>query len=349
MSYFCLAIGIGTTNRKGDILEVFFPSPAYQPKESSVAAVRETLGLGSGNHTVALDKSSLQVLGEALKGNWEDGASFADTLQSAEHATDVSRKISVLCLLETDAAPSTVAEAYLKLHLLSLRHCKPHGVDLSGIFALLPNNAWTSEGAIALEELEQRQLQARCEGRNLSVNSVDKFPKMTDYVVPGGVRIAHTARVRLGAYLGEGTTVMHEGFVNFNAGTEGPGMIEGRISAGVFVGKGSDLGGGCSTMGTLSGGNAVVISVGEECLIGANAGLGIPLGDRCTIEAGLYVTGGTLVTLLDDTGASVQTCKARELAGKADLLFRRNSVSGSVECKTNRSAIALNEELHANN
>ncbi|MFK8019520.1 MAG: 2,3,4,5-tetrahydropyridine-2,6-dicarboxylate N-succinyltransferase [Pseudomonadales bacterium] len=349
MSYFCLAIGIGTTNRNGDILEVFFPSPAYQPAETTVTAVRKALALEPGNHTVTLDKNSLHVLSETLRGDWDDGARFADTLHAVIQEKDTSRKVSVLCLLETDVAPSTVAEAYLKLHLLSLRHCKPHGVDLSGIFALLPNNAWTSEGAIDLEELEQRQLQARCEGRSLSVNSVDKFPKMTDYVVPSGVRIAHTARVRLGAHLGEGTTVMHEGFVNFNAGTEGPGMIEGRISAGVFVGKGSDLGGGCSTMGTLSGGNAVVISVGEECLIGANAGLGIPLGDRCTIEAGLYVTGGTLVTLLDDTGASVKTCKARELAGKADLLFRRNSMSGSVECKTNRSAIALNEELHANN
>ncbi len=179
--------------------------------------------------------------------------------------------------------------------------------------------------------------------------SVDKFPKMTDYVVPAGVRIADAARIRLGAYVGEGTTVMHEGFVNFNAGTEGPGMIEGRVSAGVFVGKGSDLGGGCSTMGTLSGGGNIVIKVGEGCLIGANAGIGIPLGDRNTVESGLYVTAGTKVKLLDENNQLVKVVKARDLAGQPDLLFRRNSETGAVECKTHKSAIELNEALHAHN
>ncbi|MGI9273376.1 MAG: DapH/DapD/GlmU-related protein, partial [Endozoicomonas sp.] len=250
---------------------------------------------------------------------------------------------------EADEAPSSTPEAYLKLHMLSHRLVKPHGVNLQGIFPLLPNVAWTSEGAIDLAELPERQLKARAEGRVLSVNAVDKFPKMTDYVVPAGVRIAHTARVRLGAYVGEGTTVMHEGFINFNAGTEGKSMIEGRISAGVMVGEGSDLGGGCSTMGTLSGGNDVIISVGDNCLIGANAGLGIPLGDRCTIEAGLYVTGSSKVNVLDDKRQVVESVKASELAGKSDLLFRRNSLSGAIECLTNKSAIALNEELHAHN
>ena len=182
----------------------------------------------------------------------------------------------------------------------------------------------------------------------LEVSSVDKF-QMTNYVVPAGVRIAHTARVRLGAYLGEGTTVMHEGFINFNAGTAGPGMIEGRISAGVWVGEGSDLGGGCSTMGTLSGGGDIVISVGKECLIGANAGLGIPLGDRCTIEAGLFVTAGTKVSVLDEGGDTIETVSARTLAGRSDLLFRRHSSTGTVQCLTNKSAIELNEMLHANN
>ena len=172
---------------------------------------------------------------------------------------------------------------------------------------------------------------------------------MTNYVVPAGVRIAHSARVRLGAYLGAGTTVMHEGFINFNAGTEGPGMVEGRISAGVMVGEGSDLGGGCSTMATWSGGGNITISVGEECLIGANAGLGIPLGDRCTVEAGLFVTAGTKVAVLDDARKIVETVAARDLAGRSDLLFRRNSLSGSVECLTNKTAIELNERLHANN
>ena len=172
---------------------------------------------------------------------------------------------------------------------------------------------------------------------------------MADYVVPSGVRLADTSRVRLGAYLGEGTTIMHEGFVNFNAGTEGPNMIEGRISAGVFIGKGSDLGGGCSTMGTLSGGGNVVISVGENCLVGANAGIGIPLGDKSTVEAGLYITAGTKVNMLDDSGANTGAVKAAELAGKSDLLFRRNSLTGAIECLTNKSAIELNEELHKHN
>jgi len=172
---------------------------------------------------------------------------------------------------------------------------------------------------------------------------------MVDYVVPAGVRIADTARVRLGAYIGEGTTIMHEGFVNFNAGTESTSMIEGRISQGVFVKSGSDLGGGSSTMGTLSGGGNIIITVGNQCLLGANAGLGIPLGDRCTVEAGLYITAGTKVTLLDDHGETVGQTKARELAGKDDLLFRRNSTTGTVECLTNKSAVELNEALHASN
>ncbi len=222
-------------------------------------------------------------------------------------------------------------------------------MNLEGIFPLLPNLAWTSEGAIDLEELAQRQLQARTAGRTLEVKAVDKFPPMTDYVVPSGVRIADTARVRLGAYVGEGTTVMHEGFINFNAGTEGKSMIEGRISAGVVIGEGSDLGGGCSTMGTLSGGGNIIISVGQNCLLGANAGIGIPLGDRCTVEAGLYITAGTKVQVLDDSNSLVRTVKARDLANQSDLLFRRNSETGAVECRTNKSAVALNEELHANN
>ena len=208
---------------------------------------------------------------------------------------------------------------------------------------------WSSEGAIALAEFPARQLEARLAGRTLTVHAVDKFPRMVDYVVPPGIRIADGARVRLGAFLGEGSTVMHEGFVNFNAGTDGPGMIEGRISAGVMVGAGSDLGGGCSTMGTLSGGNSRRIAVGRECLIGANAGIGISLGDRCTVEAGLYVTAGSRVSVIDEDGKQVKVVPARELSGGSDMLFRRNSQSGAIECLTNRAAIALNESLHANN
>ena len=217
------------------------------------------------------------------------------------------------------------------------------------MFGMLPNVAWTNQGAVDVAELPQRQLETRLKGDVLEVFSVDKFPKMSDYVVPEGVRIADTARVRLGAYIGKGTTIMHEGFVNFNAGTIGTGMIEGRISAGVVVEDGSDLGGGCSTMGTLSGGNNVIISIGKGCLIGANAGVGIPLGDRCTIEAGLYITGGAKVEILDDHQQVVEVVKAGKLAGKSDLLFRRNSLNGKIQCLTNQSAIQLNEELHANN
>src|SRR5690606_3621100 len=216
-------------------------------------------------------------------------------------------------------------------------------------FKVLPNVAWSNKGALDPAELTLWQLDSRLKGEVIDVYSVDKFPKMTDYVVPSGIRIADTARVRLGAYIGEGTTVMHEGFVNFNAGCEGPNMIEGRISAGVMVGAGSDLGGGCSTMGTLSGGNNVVISVGKNCLIGANSGLGIPLGDRCTLEAGLYLTGGSKVQVLDDKGEMVDTVKAATLAGKSDLLFIRHSITGAIQFRTNKSAISLNDELLAHN
>lgn len=333
-NYFCLALGTVTRNKAGATLEALFPSPSHNADGTLAAKVVAALGLESGNHCVTLNDTQRQDLIALLPE------------QSAVLHGDNN---AVAVVLQNDSAPTSVEEAYLKLQMLSLRLVKPHGIDLNGIFGLLPNNAWTNEGAIDLNELEERRLAARMAGRILQVESVDKFPKMTDYVVPQGVRIADSRRVRLGAYLGEGTTVMHEGFVNFNAGTQGPGMIEGRISAGVFVGKGSDLGGGCSTMGTLSGGNSVVISVGEECLIGANAGIGIPLGDRCTVEAGLYLTAGSVVTLLDESGKELSNCKARQLAGKTDLLFRRNSLSGRIECKTNKSAIALNEELHAHN
>ena len=255
----------------------------------------------------------------------------------------------VICALATDEKPQTVPEVYLKLSMISMRKIQPHGTNLDGVFGLLPNIAWTSQGPIDVKELAHAQTRARAYGEVLTVHSVDKFPRMTDYVVPHGVRIGDASRVRLGAHLGAGTTVMHEGFINFNAGTLGVSMIEGRISAGVVVGDGSDLGGGSSTMGTLSGGGNIIISVGEQSLLGANAGLGIPLGDRCTIESGLYLTAGSKVKLLDREGQAVGTVKARELANKDDLLFRRNSVTGEIECLANKSAVALNDELHANN
>jgi len=336
-SAFAFGLGVGTLNSKGEWLEVFFPRPVLGPGAALVDA------LGACDSATALDESALRKLKTALASSGEtEQAELAGRLMD-------SGRPAVAVLLREDAPPANVPEGYLKLHLLSHRLVKPHGTNLQGLFGVLPNVAWTNEGAVDIDELAEHQLAARLRGELLEVSCVDKFPKMTNYVVPPGVRIAHTARVRLGAYLGEGTTIMHEGFVNFNAGTEGPGMIEGRISAGVFVGAGSDLGGGCSTIGTLSGGGNIVISVGRECLIGANGGIGIPLGDRCTVEAGLFITAGTKVTMLDAQGMPVETTKARELAGKSDLLFRRNSTTGAVECLTNRSAVELNEELHAHN
>ena len=240
--------------------------------------------------------------------------------------------------------PDGAADAYLRLHLLSHRLVKPHEVNLDGIFAALPTVAWTSAGPVEPAQLTALLLAARAGGEPLQVFSVDKFPRMTDYVAPSGVRVADADRVRLGAHLAEGTTVMHEGFVNFNAGTLGRSMVEGRISAGVVVGAGSDLGGGSSIMGTLSGGGSEVISIGERCLLGANAGIGISLGDDCTVEAGLYITAGTLVALPDG-----DIVKARELSGASGLLFRRNSRTGAVEALPRSGRWqGLNAALHAN-
>jgi 2,3,4,5-tetrahydropyridine-2-carboxylate N-succinyltransferase len=245
---------------------------------------------------------------------------------------------------DLQAPPADTADAYLRLHLLSHRLVKPREINLDGIFAALPNVAWTSLGPVDPAHLVDVQLQARREGRALQVFSLDKFPRMTDYVAPAGVRVADADRVRLGAHLAEGTTVMHEGFVNYNAGTLGHSMVEGRISAGVIVGDGSDVGGGSSIMGTLSGGGSEVISIGERCLLGANAGIGISLGDDCTVEAGLYVTAGTLITLPDG-----EVVKGRELSGANGLLFRRNSRTGTVEAlPRSGNWSGLNAALHAN-
>ena len=240
-------------------------------------------------------------------------------------------------------APADTFDAYLRLHLLSHRLVEPHGLSLAGVFGALTNVVWTNYGPCPIERFETARLRLRRRGP-VTVYGVDKFPRMVDYVVPTGVRIADADRVRLGAHLAPGTTVMHEGFVNFNAGTLGTSMVEGRISAGVVVGDGSDIGGGASIMGTLSGGGTEVISVGRRCLLGANSGLGISLGDDCVVEAGLYLTAGTKVTMAD--GAAV---KARELSGANNLLFRRNSVSGAVEVVArDGTGITLNEALHAN-
>ncbi|NUR95619.1 MAG: 2,3,4,5-tetrahydropyridine-2,6-dicarboxylate N-succinyltransferase [Kribbellaceae bacterium] len=300
--------GLATVTPSGDVLDVWYPAPALGSRPDDAKAPAERV---------------------AAEGN--------DDLRQV-------RREVVATEITLDEAPSGTADAYLRLHLLSHRLVRPHGVNLDGIFGALPNNAWTSLGPVPVDEIENVRLRTRAAGQHLSVTSVDKFPRMTDYVVPSGVRIGDADRVRLGAHLASGTTVMHEGFVNFNAGTLGTSMVEGRIVAGVVVDDGSDIGAGASIMGTLSGGGKQVISIGKRCLLGANGGTGISLGDDCVVEAGLYVTAGTKVTLPDGS-----VVKARELSGQPGLLFIRNSVTGAVEARPRTGeGITLNEALHAN-
>ena len=276
---------------------------------------------------------------------WGESAPTTDRFTDDQHHALRGVRVSVATILiDTDSAPTNAIDVYLRLHLLSHRMAKPRTLNLDGAFGLLTNVAWTNIGPILPENIDQVRWEERRSGRLLNVHGLDKFPRMTDYVVPSGVRIADANRVRLGAYLSSGTTVMHEGFCNFNAGTLGASMVEGRISAGVVVGDGSDIGGGASIMGTLSGGGKEVVSIGERCLLGANAGIGISLGDECIVEAGLYVTGGSLVTLPDG-----EVVKGRTLYGASGLLFRRNSVTGAIEA-TQRSGNwgGLNTALHKN-
>lgn len=266
---------------------------------------------------------------------------------SLQQDSDLIRKVKKLPVdisIELSVAPKDVADVYLRLHLLSHRLVKPHGVNLDNIFTILPNVVWTSVGACEINTFDQVRLALQNKYGNLTVYSVDKFPRMIDYVIPEGVRIADGDRVRLGAYLSAGTTVMHEGFVNFNAGTLGKSMVEGRISSGVVVGDGSDIGGGASIMGTLSGGGKEVISIGERTLLGANSGAGISLGNDCVIEAGVYVTAGSKILLPDG-----KIVKAKELSGANNLLFRRNSQSGALEVvPKSGSWSGLNSVLHNN-
>ncbi len=257
--------------------------------------------------------------------------------------------LPVAATLLEDGPIEDIESAYLKLHLISARLKQPNTMNLDGLFGVLPTLAWTNLGPLRPQDVPAAHMRERLQGRSLQVRLVDKIPPLTDYLVPTGVRIGDASRIRLGAYLGEGTTVMHEGFVNFNAGALGPGMVEGRISQGVVVGAHSDLGGSASIMGTLSGGGMVRVSIGDECLIGANAGTGISLGSRCTIEAGLYITASTPVSVFDAEGARIGEVKARELSGRDDMLFIRNGLTGGVECRTNRSKIELNAALHAHN
>ena len=304
------AWGFGLTTYAADstVLDVWFPSPALGEAPADAAAPAELTALEGG-----------------------------DELRR------VTRKVELVSA-DLDAAPATTQDVWLRLHLLSHRLVEPHGQSLEGIFGLLTNVVWTSAGPCAVEGFELTRARLMAAGQHVTVYGVDKFPRLVDYVVPSGVRIADADRVRLGAHLAEGTTVMHEGFVNFNAGTLGTSMVEGRISGGVVVGDGSDIGGGASIMGTLSGGGKQVISVGERCLLGANSGIGISLGDDCVVEAGAYITFGTKVTLPDGT-----VVKASELSGASNVLFRRNSTTGAVEAVPWKGeGIALNAALHAN-
>ena len=239
-----------------------------------------------------------------------------------------------------------IIDAYLKLHLLSYKLVLPNSLNLDGLFLNIPNVVWTNQGPISLDEIDERLIASKINKNELYIRSIDKFPCLTDYIVPQKVRIADSSRVRLGAYLSEGTTIMHEGFVNFNAGTLGRAMIEGRISAGVVIGANTDLGGGSSTMGTLSGGNNTKISIGDNCLLGANSGIGISLGDNCTVEAGLYITAGTKITILD--GKESKLIKASEISGIENTLFFRDSTTGKVIAKQNKKISKLNKELHNN-
>jgi 2,3,4,5-tetrahydropyridine-2-carboxylate N-succinyltransferase len=302
--------GVATLTEDGTVLDVWFPQPRLgAPGDHD----REPEGLS------------------ALDGH--------------DPVRDVRKAVVHVVIDDLAQAPADAYDVYLRLHLLSHRLVVPHGLSLEGQFGLLTNVVWTSIGPCAVDGFEMTRARARAAGHHVSVTSIDKFPRMTDYVIPSGVRIGDADRVRLGAHLAEGTTVMHEGFVNFNAGTLGHAMVEGRISAGVVVGDGTDIGGGASIMGTLSGGGTEVISIGANSLLGANAGIGISLGDDCVVAAGTYVTAGTKVRTPEG-----DVVKASELSGQDDLLFLTNSETGAVEARPRggRSGIALNSELHAN-
>lgn len=299
---------------------------------------------GYGISTIAKDGSTLDTYFHQLDlGAAEASRDDLASLEGADYEREITRRV-VKTEIELDKAPTSVSDAYLRLHLLSHRLVKPHGLSLEGIFSILNNVIWTSHGPCAIAGFDQVRLKLRAKYGYLAIYGVDKFPRMLDYVVPEGVRVADADRVRLGAYLSPGTTVMHEGFVNFNAGTLGASMVEGRISAGVVVGDGSDIGGGASIMGTLSGGGKEVISIGKRTLLGANSGLGISLGDDCVLEAGVYLTAGSKVLLPDG-----KVVKARELSGANSLLIRRNSQSGALEA-LNKSGTwgGLNSVLHSN-
>ena len=345
------AFGIGLATRSAGtdrILDTWYPVAATGGDLGEAIALAAVLGHDGATATYPLDRSVQHDLD--LPADHAVSRAIAAVTSGAATRPAATRtlRVPVATFIDDLATPPVDAhDVYLRLHLLSGRQLRPNDTALDGAFGLLSNVVWTDHGPCDAEGFEEVQLDHAASGRRLRVSSVDKFPRMTDYVVPSGVRIADADRVRLGAHLAPGTTVMHEGFVNFNAGTLGASMVEGRISAGVVVGDGSDIGGSASIMGTLSGGGTQRISIGERCLIGANAGIGISLGDGCVVEAGLYVTAGTKVTLPDDT-----VVKAAELSGRDDLLFRRDSLTGKVVVLERDGGHAdwggLNAQLHAN-
>ena len=347
-------IGVATVaDADQSVLDTWFAAVNLQENQAMAALLAEAVGHGSGPATHRMAPEVIEsVLGrcEVVAGdgsphpNLEVLSGFT-SLESGSGVLPTHRVVVVTFIDDLGDAPVDIHDGYLRLHLLSHRLVKPHGCNLDGLFGLLNNTVWTSAGPCDVASFPVAQRRAMAAGTPLVVNGVDKFPRMLDYVVPSGVRVADGSRVRLGAHLAEGTTVMHEGFVNFNAGTLGASMVEGRISAGVVVGSDSDLGGGASVMGTLSGGGKEVISVGRDCLLGANSGIGISLGDGCVVEAGLYVTAGTRVTTSEG-----EVVKASELSGASGMLFRRNSTTGAVEVLPREGTWSegLNEALHAN-
>jgi 2,3,4,5-tetrahydropyridine-2-carboxylate N-succinyltransferase len=346
------------------VLDTWYPAPNLDENFGTAAILSRVVGQRAGSASYRLEAAQLDEVLSAFAPFENDGKRHAnlvalkqlrETLRRREHQLELyargattldrvlPRAVVVTFLGDLQDKPVDAHDAYLRLHLLSTRKVKPHGQSLDGLFGKLSNVVWTNVGPYAPEGFEGVRGLLKSQGVDVHVHSIDKFPRMTDYVVPTGVRVADADRVRLGAYLADGTTVMHEGFVNFNAGTLGKSMVEGRISAGVVVDDGSDVGGGASIMGTLSGGGAVVVRIGKNSLLGANAGCGIPLGDNCTIEAGLYITAGSKVLLADE-----RVVKARELAGQNDLLFRRNSLTGAIEVVHKKNETVLNPELHKN-
>jgi len=346
------AVGVATISPLGNVLDVAYPNVNCDESWGTAAVLAKATGHRDGTNSYQLDQTMLDgaisSLAELATGDGPHLNLDAWTLcgQTASHEALGGERVVVACLIDNLFQPPVDAiDAYLRLHLLSHRKMAPNSMNLNGIFGLLNNVVWTNLGPFEPEGFEMTRIGLRAQGHNVEVKLVDKFPRMLDYVVPAGVRIADANRVRLGAHLAEGTTVMHEGYCNFNAGTLGSAMVEGRISQGVVVGEHADIGGGASIMGTLSGGGTEVISVGSNTLIGANGGIGISLGNECIVEAGTYITAGTIVTMPDGT-----TVKAKELSGHDGLLFRRHSKTGQIEAVPREGAgwQGLNEDLHAN-